>query len=50
MLLDNAGHPVLAALASMLIEPLVRYDEEYGTELLATLGAMIGIPFAMNME
>ncbi|MBU8712609.1 MULTISPECIES: PucR family transcriptional regulator [Brevibacillus] len=41
LLLDNTGHPVLAALTSMLIEPLVRYDEEYGTELLATLGAFL---------
>lgn len=41
LLLDAAGHPVLNALTSMLIEPLVAYDLEYGTELLATLSAFL---------
>ncbi|QRG68749.1 PucR family transcriptional regulator [Brevibacillus choshinensis] len=41
LLLDAAGHPVLNALTSMLIEPIVVYDKEYGTELLATLSAFL---------
>ncbi|MDF2679610.1 MAG: PucR family transcriptional regulator [Brevibacillus sp.] len=41
LLLDAAGHPVLTALTSMLIEPVVAYDKEYGTELLATLSAFL---------
>ncbi|MGG1662001.1 PucR family transcriptional regulator [Brevibacillus sp. NRS-1366] len=41
LLLDAAGHPVLKMLTSMLIEPIVAYDKEYGTELVATLGAFL---------
>lgn len=41
LLLDTAGHPVLTALTSMLIEPIVAYDKEYGTELLATVHAFL---------
>lgn len=32
---------MLNALTSMLIEPIVVYDKEYGTELLATLSAFL---------
>lgn len=41
LLLDAGGHPVLRMLTSMLIEPLVAYDKEYGTELVATLSAFL---------
>ena len=41
LLLDAAGHPVLTMLTSILIEPLVNYDKEYGTELVATLSAFL---------
>lgn len=41
LLLDSAGHPVLSMLTSMLIEPIVTYDREYGTELMATLSAFL---------
>ncbi|RNB79616.1 PucR family transcriptional regulator [Brevibacillus fluminis] len=41
LLLDVSDHPVLASLTSMLIEPVVAYDKEYGTELFATLGAFL---------
>ncbi|WP_312112738.1 PucR family transcriptional regulator [Brevibacillus reuszeri] len=41
LLLDAAGHPVLQMLTSILIEPIVTYDKEYGTELVATLSAFL---------
>lgn len=41
LLKDAAGHPSLTALSGMFIEPLAKYDAEYGTELLSTLDSFL---------